>query len=64
MTIACVAFSFLPLSIRFNLRGKKLFSLLSVDSASGAFATNEEGTVMDAGGKEMIINYYDVIWSM
>jgi len=32
-----------------------LFSLLSVDSASGAFATNDEGTVMDAGGKKMSI---------
>ena len=29
-----------------------MFSLLSVDSASGAFATSDEGAVMDTGGKE------------
>lgn len=52
-----VAFFFLPLWTKTQEANIIIILSLSVDSASGAFATNDEGTVMDTGGKKMrIIN--------
>ena len=58
MYIVCLAFSSCHCELK--LKEQKLFSL-SVDSASGAFATTDEGTVMDTGGKKMMTITYDLV---